>query len=415
MRAAVSPSALNGTVAAIPAKSYAHRVLLAAARAERECTVSGIYRSADVSATIACLSALGAEISSEAGVARVSPIVNPPARALLPVGESGSTYRFLLPYVAAMGVPAEFSGTERLFARPTEPLIHVLNAHGAVTDGKTLSGRIEPGEYAIRGDISSQYLTGLLLALPTLKGDSRIVVSGEKVSGGYLDITLDVLRDFHIEITEENNDYYVRGNQCFFAHDCRIEGDWSNAAFFLAAGAIGGDVTVESLNPASVQGDKKILSLLAEMGAETECGASSASARQNKLRGISADVGEIPDLVPILSVVAAFAEGKSVFTGVSRLRYKESDRLAAVADMLARAGIHAEAGEDVLTVCGGVPRGGAFVSYNDHRMVMSAAVLAAYAEGRSSIAGASAVAKSYPRFFEDFIALGGKADVTMEG
>lgn len=149
------------------------------------------------------------------GVARVRPIANPPARALLPVGESGSTYRFLLPYVAAMGVPAEFSGTERLFARPTEPLIHVLNAHGAVTDGKTLSGRIEPGEYAIRGDISSQYLTGLLLALPTLKGDSRIVVSGEKVSGSYLDVTLDVLRDFHIEITEENNYYYVRGNQCF--------------------------------------------------------------------------------------------------------------------------------------------------------------------------------------------------------
>lgn len=415
MRAEITPSALGGTISAISSKSFAHRILLAAARAKENSVVRNLHLSADISATVNCLNALGADIGVEGETAFVRPIRSVPESAVLPVGESGSTYRFILPYAASLGVNARLTGSDRLFERPSEPLIDALSRHGVTSDGKSLSGRLLPGEYSIRGGISSQFITGLLFALPALNGDSRIVVEGEKVSSGYLKITSEILSEFGIEITEDFNSYYVRGNQSFSAHDTRVEGDWSNAAFFLVAGAIGGSVSVAGLKRDSAQGDAKIAEILAAMGAEVAFDGDRVAVGKGKLVGGRFAVGEIPDLVPVLAVTAAFAEGDSVFDGVSRLRYKECDRLAAVIDLLARAGIRAETDGDTLCVHGGVPRGGRFFGYGDHRMVMSAAVLAAYAEGRSFIAGAGAVTKSYPHFFDDFNCLGGKAYVSMEG
>lgn len=415
MRAEITPCALGGTLSAISSKSFAHRILLAAARAKEDSVVHNVSLSADIAATIDCLNALGANVRVDGKDVFVRPIRSVSESVVLPVRESGSTYRFILPYAASLGVNACLTGAKRLFERPSAPLIDALLSHGVRTDGKTLSGKLLSGEYRIRGDISSQFITGLLLALPSLDGDSRIVIEGDKVSVGYLEITSEILSEFGIEITNDFNSYYVRGNQSFFAHETRVEGDWSNAAFFLAAGAIDGSVTVSGLKKDSVQGDARIAKILAEMGADVSFSDDCVSVKKRKLKGSRFAVGEIPDLVPILSVVAAFANGDTVFTGVSRLRFKECDRLSAVIDMLARAGIRAESDGESLCVRGGVPRSGRFWSYGDHRMVMSAAVLAAYADGKSVITGAEAVSKSYPHFFDDFTCLGGKAYVDMEG
>ncbi len=415
MRAEITPCTLGGRISAISSKSFAHRILLAAARAKEDSVVHNVSLSADIAATIDCLNALGADVRADGKDVWVRPIRSVAESAVLPVGESGSTYRFILPYAASLGVSARLVGSDRLFERPTVPLIDALSLHGVRTDGKTLSGKLLSGEYCIRGDISSQFITGLLLALPSLNGDSRIVIEGDSVSVAYIKITSEVLSEFGIEITNDFNSYYVRGNQSFFAHETRVEGDWSNAAFFLTAGAIDGAVTVSGLKKNSVQGDARIAEILAEMGADVSFSDDCVSVKKRKLKGGRFAVGEISDLVPILSVAAAFADGDTVFTGVSRLRFKECDRLFAVIDLLARAGIRAESDGESLRVHGGVPSGGRFRSYGDHRMVMSAAVLAAYADGKSVITGAEAVSKSYPHFFDDFTRLGGRAYVDMEG
>ena len=263
------------------------------------------------------------------------------------------------------------------------------------------------------GSVSSQYVSGLLFALSTFSQNSFLRVTGERVSAKYVDMTIKTLADYGVEIKSEENGFFVRGGQTFKEREYVVEGDWSGAAFPLTLGAIGGAVSLENLNVNTLQGDAYILKALALFGAETLVNEGSVCVKSQTLHACEIDCKDIPDLVQILSVAAAYAKGESVFTNVSRLRYKESDRLQGILDMLCSAGIAARVEGDALIICGGEPQGAAFMPQADHRSVMSCAVLAACAKGESTIANAQAVGKSYPKFFQDLKVLGGRENVRI--
>lgn len=272
-----------------------------------------------------------------------------------------------------------------------------------------LSGKLSPGIYRIRGDISSQYITGLMFALPLLDGESEIIIEGETVSKGYIDITLEVLSSFGIIISSSQSGYKIKGSQKFVSPGrVKVEGDWSNAAFWLAAGAMGGDISVKGLNQNSAQGDKAIVDILQKAGADIRSENGIVRAKGAPLKGINLYADTVPDLVPIVSAALAKAEGLSVITGIERLKIKESDRVSAVMHILSVMGIQSEY-EGSLKIHGGKLRGGEIDAHNDHRIVMAAAVAGAYGSGITRIYGAEAVTKSYPDFFNIFNALGGKA------
>ncbi len=386
---------LCGTVDAPSSKSDAHRLLIAAALGDCPAEVGVFGISEDIAATARCLAALGAGIcQTERGYA-VSPIQDPSAMPLLDCGESGSTLRFLAPVAAALR-GARLTGHGRLGQRPMQPLISALCTHGCTAQGWPLevSGGLKGGAYRLPGDVSSQYLTGLLLALPLCGEESVISLETPLQSRGYVDMTLRTLRRFGIAVHEEESGWRVPGGQRYQAPQSFLaaEGDWSNAAFWLAANALGGSVTVRGLCESSAQGDRAIARL------------------SQKLPRI-VDVSDIPDLAPILSVLAAARSGETRLTGTRRLRLKESDRVAGIAMMLRALGCGAEALDDALLICGGGLRGGVVDALGDHRLAMSAAIAACACEGSVTILGAQAVNKSYPAFFADYQALGGKCDV----
>lgn len=420
MNTTVYPSVLKGEVRAIASKSFVHRAMIAAALSSSPSVIEGRITGKDAQATARCLTALGASIEEGQGFVRVTPVCGKPAgRAILDCGESGSTLRFVLPVAAALGACCTVTGSGRLGQRPLSGLLGALTEHGAKISGETLPlslwGQLTPGRYAVPADVSSQYVTGLLLALPVLDGDSEVVLEGETVSAPYIDITVDVLRRYGAEIVKTVNGYSVKGTGAYRA-PARLaaEGDWSNAAFFLTAGAIGGEVSVSGLSEESRQGDKAVADILAKMGASiTVCG-STVTAKAAPLKGIDIDARDIPDLVPVLSVAALHAEGETRFFGASRLRDKESDRLAGVMQMVKTIGGEADCREDCLTVKRGAPAGDIVINANnDHRMAMSAAVAASVHNGKITVEGSECVEKSYPAFFADFNQLGGKADVVL--
>lgn len=408
MNVIVSPHALAGAIVTPPSKSYAHRWLLAAYLSGREVTLRRLGDSHDVTATLEALESLSlSAVQFDDGLTVRAGIM--PAEATLRCYDSGSTFRFLLPVAAALGVRATFALSDSLRARPIRELVDSLNAHGAAINGLTVGGKLTAGDYHIDAGVSSQYVTGLLFALPLLACDSRILFEGEVVSRSYIDITLDVLARCGVVVRPIEGGYYVAGRQAFCPPDAiTVEGDWSGAAFALAGGAIGGDVRMYALRCDSRQGDSRILPLLRAFGADVEMDESSVRVRRGTLRGIEIDLTDIPDLAQILSVVAAYAEGNTVLRHVSRLRLKECDRLSAICVMLERAGIACRLEGDDLIITGGAPHGARFPGNGDHRSVMSAAILAAYAASDSEIAERDAVNKSYPAFWQDFTALGGQ-------
>ena len=413
MNITIQHSTICGKIVAPPSKSYAHRILIAAYLSGQKVCVHNVGSSNDVLATVGALISLGAQIDLSNGSVTIERKTIPSA-VLVDCNESGSTLRFLLPVAAALGVNATFTGKGRLLSRPIGELTQALNDNGANIDGFTVKGKLHAGTFTIPATISSQYITGLLFALPLLEGDSKIVLVGEAVSAGYIDITLDVLQQFGIQIERTGYGYFVRGNQRYKAvSDVAVEGDYSGAAFILSLGALCGNVTVKGLNAVSMQGDAQIVQVLKKFGANVTVRDGAVCVEKNKLNAIELDCENIPDLVQIISVVASYAKGTTVLKNVNRLRLKESDRVQAIIDQLRAAGIRCDYGDGALSIFGGAPHGATFSGGNDHRTVMSATVLALAANGKSAVIGAEPFSKSYPNFYNDITKLGGQINVDV--
>jgi 3-phosphoshikimate 1-carboxyvinyltransferase len=274
-----------------------------------------------------------------------------------------------------------------------------------------ISGKLESGTYKLAGNISSQYITGLLLALPLLDGDSEIVLTTELQSKPYVDMTIKVMSDFGVEVSETENGYFVKGNQTYQKRDYIVESDWSQAAFFLVAGAINGDVVLKGLDMNSTQGDKEIVNILKRFGADIQIGDDFIRCKKSQLKGINIDATDIPDTVPSLAVCSAFAQGETVISGAQRLRFKESDRIESVVTNLKKMGVDVKETPDGMIIKGGNVHGGELDGYNDHRIPMSFSIAALCADGETTITDAQSINKTYPTFFEDYNSIGGKADV----
>ena len=401
-------------VAAPTSKSAAHRALIAAAFADRETQLPMRVSCDDIDATARCLAALGVGITKTGDGLTVTPIARDKIikNAVLDCGESGSTLRFMLPVCAALGANATFLRHGRLPERPLSPLAEELTAHGLTLreNGAKLitEGRITAGAYSIAANVSSQYITGLLFALSLFDEPSTLTLTGTVESAPYIDMTTEMLARFGAAPTKEKNSFFVSGCAKKPITSPKIiapEGDFSGAAFPLALGAIGTHpVTVTGLSLPSLQGDSEILSLLARFGAKVEIGKNEATVSPAPLTGIDIDAKQIPDLVPILAVVATAATGVTHITGAERLRLKESDRLASVTAFLRTLGGDITENPDGLTIVGGKPlRGGTVDVCGDHRIAMSAAAAALLSEGTITIPHAQCVQKSYPTFFEEAV------------
>ncbi len=417
MEVKITPTRLCGTIEAPPSKSYLHRLIIAAFLSGGEVKIKTGELSEDAFATIGAVKSLGATVTTGEGYITVKRNADfkPQSPVTVFCGESGSTLRFLLPVAAALGIPATFKGKGRLSSRPVDALLTCMNSCGKVAEGLNVTGKLKANDYVLDGSVSSQYVTGMLFALSFLGGGS-LKVLGKEVSRGYVDITLEVLEKFGVK-TEKNGDtFYIKSGFSVKGGEFAPEGDWSGAAFMLSLGAVTGDVTVTGLSVSSGQGDVEILKILKAFGAETETIAHGVRVKAKALNGITVDLDNIPDLAQTVAAVAAFAKGKTTLQSADRLRLKESDRIEAIIKTLGAAGIKAEYSVGrggTITVYGGSPVGARFSGGGDHRTVMSAAVIAAGAEGVSEICGAEAAAKSYPEFFNDMKRLGGKADVII--
>ncbi|MBR6522379.1 MAG: 3-phosphoshikimate 1-carboxyvinyltransferase [Oscillospiraceae bacterium] len=411
----VNGSSLGGEVRAIPSKSQAHRMLICSALAEGESSIYCPAINEDIEATAGCLGALGARLTRSEGSYTVLPVGGGEGGGVLACGESGSTLRFLLPVACALGAEVTFEGKGRLPQRPMAELCEALREGGAEVSADNLpikvSGTLKAGTYKLPANVSSQYISGLMFALPLLEGESVIELDAQPESEPYIDMTIGALKLFGVEVIKEDNSYRIPAGQKYVSPGrAEVEGDWSNAAFWLCAGAIGRKpVSVTGMNMASAQGDRAVVETLLCMGAKVEEENGILTVYPSKLRGIEIDAKNIPDLVPVLAVTAATAEGETRIYNAGRLRIKESDRIKTTSALLRSLGAAAEETDDGLIVRGGKLHGGETESYGDHRIAMAAAVAACAADGEVLIRNSQAVAKSYPAFFEDYAALGGIA------
>ena len=406
MKATIFPAVLSGEIEAIASKSQAHRLLICAALADRETRIRCSTLSADIEATAACLRALGAEITYADGVFTVAPIRERPASAVIDCGESGSTLRFLLPVVCALGVNTTIVMHGRLPERPLSPLWEELERHGAILarpspDTIRAAGTLTGGDYALAANVSSQFISGLLFALPLLGTESRILLTGTLESASYLEMTVRALRAFGVAASFDGSAYRLAAEQFFRSPgEAAVEGDWSNAAFWICADRIlGGTLSITGLDPDSPQGDR------AAEKASLRIAAGSAVV----------DCRDIPDLVPVLAVLASVSPGQTRFIHAGRLRIKESDRLKTTAALLTALGGTVEELPDGLIVTGASSlSGGEVDSANDHRIAMSAAVAALACRNPVILHGAQAVNKSYPAFWDDYRRLGGQVKLEEE-
>jgi 3-phosphoshikimate 1-carboxyvinyltransferase len=331
--------------------------------------------------------------------------------------ESGNTLRFMIPVASALGKKCTFVGSGRLPERPITEYLRLLPQHGVkctATNGKiplSIEGKLTSGTFEIAGNISSQYITGLLLALPILDGDSKIVLTTKLESKPYVDMTIKVMADFGVVAQETDYGYFVKGNQQYIQRDYTVESDWSQAAFFLAGGATNGDVTLKGLDINSTQGDKEIVNILKQFGADIEVNEEYIRCKKSNLKGINIDVSNIPDTVPALAVVASFASGTTTIYGGERLRLKESDRIESVVTNLKKLGVKVEEKPDGMVITGSNLKGAQLCGFNDHRIPMAFSIAGLSAQGETVITDAQSINKTYPNFFDDYNSLGGKANV----
>lgn len=393
----VSPAKLKGSVEAISSKSYAQRILLAASLCRDKTRIHLNHISADISATIKVAKSLGYKIDQRPGyldVERITNVINP----VVNCGESGTVARMVLPILTSKYESGTVKGDGSLLKRPFFDLTESISHRGTKFSGSSLpitfKNKAEAGRYFISGGISSQYISGLMFGLPKLIGTSRIIMTKPLQSKGYVNMTIDVLKQFKVEVTpNRSSEYVIKGPQRYFTPgEITVEGDWSNSAFFIAAG-----VEVTGLNPDSLQEDRRF----------------SEVCNQDEI-----DVGDIPDLVPILAVYAAAHQKPMRIYNAARLKIKESNRLESVKDMIESLTVEpcVTITDDELIVDNKHPlRGGTVYSYNDHRIVMASCIAATWCQEDVTIINAQAVKKSYPSFFKDYIKVGGKIDVISTG
>ncbi len=407
----LTPARPHGELHAPPSKSAAHRALICAALSGEPCRVSPVSRSADMDATMGVLAAMGSRFTREQAAVVFSGAGWAAAPALLNCIESGSTLRFLLPVAAALGIPATFTGEGRLPDRPIGVLAEQMKRHGVSFSSDrmpfTLSGRLTGGQYLLPGNVSSQFISGLLFALPLLPEGGEILLDSPLQSAGYVEMTLESLRGSGIRVEELQNGWRVPGGQAYSSGDRTVEADWSNAAFWLCAGAIGGKVRLTGLSLHSVQGDRAILEIIRRFGGQISQDADGVCTCAAPLHGCRVDAGPIPDLIPVVAVMAAFAHGETEIYNAARLRIKESDRLATVSALLRSLGGTVAEYSDRLVIQGGGLHSGTVDGANDHRIVMAAAVAGMFSDGPVTVTGVEAVGKSYPDFFADYQKLGG--------
>lgn len=413
-----SPFVPDGSVNIPPSKSDVHRAIICAALAKGVSKISPVALSNDIKATIECIKALGARAEIDGDVLTVdSTDMFNCSDVTLDCGESGSTLRFFIPVAACGGVNAKFIGHGQLPNRPIGIFTKSLPEKGVEckTEGGLplqISGTLQSGVFEIPGNVSSQFITGLLFVLPLLDGDSKIVLTSPIESVGYINMTIYTMSKFGVSVKPTDYGWYIKGNQSYTPCSYTTDGDWSQAAFFMVAGAINGSATVNGVFPNSNQGDKKIADILKQFGAVVEQQESSVTVKSAPMKAITIDASQIPDIVPILSVCACFAQGTTRIINAGRLRIKECDRLKASANLINNLGGNAKELEDGLEITGvGQLRGGSVDGCNDHRMVMSAAVCAAGLEGKIECSDAFSINKSYPDFFEDYKKIGGMPSV----
>ncbi len=392
MEITITPGKLTGHVSAIPSKSQAHRLLICAAFADAPTELICPESNQDIEATADCLRSLGSVIIRTESGYRITPISVLPKTAVLNCCESGSTLRFMLPIIGALGVDATFLMEGRLPERPLSPLWEEMERIGCQLNRPSAStlhctGQLRSGEYIIDGGVSSQFITGLLFAATQMEGDSSITITGKLESQPYVTMTQQALSIFDVD----TENFTIKGSQNFHSPgQVHVEGDWSNGAFWLAAQVLGSPLTVDSLDSNSAQGDRAAAQLLPRLRHEN----------------CTIDASDIPDLVPIMAVVAAASQG-AVFKNIQRLRLKETDRVATVCAMLNALGAATHATEDTLTVFPAPFHSCVINAANDHRIAMSAAIAATIASGPVTILGAECVNKSYPGFWEEYRHLGG--------
>ncbi len=402
----VSPSRLKGSVRIPSSKSLSHRNIIAAALAQGTSVVRDVTSSKDIEVTCSAMRAFGAQITADNDTYTVNGIGSVASDAVCDCGESGSTLRFIIPIAAALGINTRFEGHGKLPQRPITPYIREFSKKGISFDREAglpmnMSGRLSSGIFELEGDISSQFVTGLLFALPLLDGNSWIRLLSPLQSRPYADMTIETLRIFGIKVDTVDDGFEIAGGQSYSPADVSTEGDYSQAAFFYTANAFGADIDISGLSSNSAQGDRTITDIIGN------------ARREDGFAGFTQDVSDIPDLVPILAVFGSLCGQTSRLTNAQRLRIKESDRLVSTADMINSMGGNVRIAGDSLEI-DHIPlfHGGVVDSYNDHRIVMAAAIAASmYSDSPVIIKDAQAVSKSYPTFFDDLRSLGGVAEI----
>ncbi|NLO39533.1 MAG: 3-phosphoshikimate 1-carboxyvinyltransferase [Ruminiclostridium sp.] len=420
----IRPSRLSGTIHIPPSKSMAHRAVICAFLSEGESRIDNVELSEDIIATCRAIEALGGDMDIlESNIpGRKMLVIRGKGtvkvkRKLINCGESGTTARFMIPITRLTDDEVVITGEGKLTERPFGvfyEIFDIQNIQYQTQAGKlplTMNGAIKPGIFSIRGDVSSQFISGLLLALPLLPGDSVIKLTTPPESIGYIDMTLQMQKMFGIRIDFDRveNKFFIPGWQKYKPQHYQVEGDWSQAAFWLAAGVFSGPVAIDGLNPDSIQGDKVIEAFLQRMGAKLFWKENSLIAQESQLKGIRMDVSQCPDLVPVLAILGSVADGNTEIVNAARLRIKECDRLKAITTELKALGAKITEQQDSLLIEGNKKlTGGRVYGWNDHRIVMATAIAAAACEKNTTIEGSQAVNKSYPSFWEHYQGLGGK-------
>lgn len=412
------PNELNGDIKIPPSKSLSHRALICAALANGTSEISNVLLSEDIKTTIEALEHLGAKFEIEKDVISVTGVKkikydNQPVYC----NESGSTIRFLIPIFSLTNKEIEFTGKESLIKRPQtiykKIFDHDQNTFIKEENKIVVKGSVKAREYTIDGDVSSQFFSGLMFSLPLLKEDSKIYYNGSLESKSYIDLTIEMLELFNIEIQEIENGYFIPGNQEYKPNNYRVEGDYSQAAFFLVGGILNGLINIDDLNHESNQGDYAIINVIKRMKGKIIFTETGFTTDQSKTYGTTIDISDCPDLGPIIALLGSLSSGTTTMTNIQRLRLKESDRVESTVNTLKALGANIKVNDDEITIIGkqSLTGGVTLDSYNDHRIAMMISIAALRCKNPVTLTTANAVNKSYPHFYEDYISLGGKLEI----